>query len=131
MILSVTPVGKEGRMKFWHLILAFFVIWLVFGGDEKSSHREGFSTEQADYLPPTYNSGLRPPRYPRRDNSEKPDGDYDCTVMNISSGLGPYTLQCEKNGDDITINFPNGGYIVVDSDGYHAVRGEQWEVELD
>jgi hypothetical protein len=38
--------------------------------------------------------------------------------MNVSRGNGPYSLECEKDGGEITRHFPNGGYVVVDEDGY-------------
>ena len=61
---------------------------------------------------------------------EKPDGTYDCTVTNITQGNGPYTLQCDKEGDDVTVHFNNGGYITLD-DGMDPNSGDQWEVEID
>ena len=60
-----------------------------------------------------------------------PDGDYDCSASNITRGNGPYSLGCEKDGDDVTIHFNNGGHITVDEDGYDTNTGEQWDVELD
>lgn len=61
----------------------------------------------------------------------KPDGDYDCTATNISRGNGPYTLDCEKDGGDVTIHFNNGGHITVDEDGYDSNSVENWDVELE
>lgn len=58
------------------------------------------------------------------------DGDHECIVTNLSRGNGPYNLECEKDGDEITIRFPNGGYVVVDESGYEASRGEQWSVQF-
>ena len=60
-----------------------------------------------------------------------PDGDHDCSASNITRGNGPYSLECEKDGDDVTIHFNNGGHITVDEDGYDTNTGEQWDVELD
>ena len=37
------------------------------------------------------------------------DGEFDCIVTNVTRNEGPYTLQCEKDSDEITIHFPNGG----------------------
>lgn len=59
------------------------------------------------------------------------DGDHECVVMNVSQSNGPYFLECEKDGDEITIRFPNGGYVVVDESGYEASRGEQWLVQFE
>ncbi len=57
------------------------------------------------------------------------DGEFDCLVTNVTRNEGPYTLQCEKDSDEITIHFPNGGYIVTDLDGLHAETGELWQIE--
>jgi hypothetical protein len=57
------------------------------------------------------------------------DGDFDCAVTNITRGNGPYNLDCEKYGDEITIHFRNGGFIITDLDGFHAENGEYWEIE--
>ena len=65
------------------------------------------------------------------DNSDKEDGEHDCTATNTTKGNGPYTLTCEKEGDEITIHFPNGGFIVVHENGYHPETGDNWDVELD
>src|SRR5258705_11285211 len=44
------------------------------------------------------------------------DGSYNCEVSNTTRGNGPYTLECEKSGDEIVIHFNNGGYINLDID---------------
>lgn len=58
-----------------------------------------------------------------------PQGLSDCSAYNTSNGNGPYTLDCERDGDEIRLNFPNGGYIDLDQDGYDPQTGEQWEIE--
>lgn len=63
------------------------------------------------------------------DHDAIPDGDFDCTATNLSSGNDPYSLNCEKDGDDIIINFPNGGHITVDEDGFHSETGDNWDIE--
>ena len=57
------------------------------------------------------------------------DGDFDCAVTNITRSNGPYNLDCEKDGDEITIHFRNGGFIITDLDGFHAENGEYWQIE--
>jgi hypothetical protein len=57
------------------------------------------------------------------------DGSHDCEVMNTTRGNGPYTLECEKSGDDITIHFNNGGYITLDMDSQESADGSTWELE--
>ena len=57
------------------------------------------------------------------------DGEFDCIVTNVTRNEGPYTLQCEKDSDEITIHFPNGGYIVTDLEGLHVSTGELWQIE--
>jgi len=57
------------------------------------------------------------------------DGDFDCVATNLTTGNGPYSLNCEKDGDDIIINFPNGGHITVDEDGFHSETGNNWDIE--
>jgi len=56
-------------------------------------------------------------------------GDFDCSATNLTSGNGAYSLDCEQDGDDIIINFPNGGHITVDEDGFHSETGDIWEIE--
>jgi hypothetical protein len=63
------------------------------------------------------------------DLEEVEDGEFDCRVTNITRNEGPYTLKCEKDSDEITIHFPNGGYIVTNIDGLHESTGEFWAIE--
>jgi hypothetical protein len=63
------------------------------------------------------------------DQDAIPDGDFDCVATNLTTGNGPYSLNCEKDGDDIIINFPNGGHITVDEDGFHSETGDNWDIE--
>ena len=64
------------------------------------------------------------------DDQQRQNGSYDCDVTNTSRGNGPYALDCDKDGDEVTINFNNGGSVTIDSDGYDSSTGEQWDVEL-
>ena len=57
------------------------------------------------------------------------DGSYDCEVTNTTRGNGPYTLECEKSGDEIVIHFNNGGYINLDIDAQPTGDGSTWELE--
>ncbi|MDB5096840.1 MAG: hypothetical protein JWM80_1261 [Cyanobacteria bacterium RYN_339] len=70
------------------------------------------------------------------------DGSYMATVENTSTGNGPYELEVEKSGDEVTINFSNGGFIVTDVnsqdfdgsswqlDTSHSSESEDWEVTI-
>lgn len=42
---------------------------------------------------------------------EFPDGTYTCEVVNATASNGPYTLNCDKSGHTVVVNFPNGGHI--------------------
>lgn len=64
------------------------------------------------------------------EENQTADGYHDCDVSNTTRGYGSYSLECEKNGDEVTINFNNGGHVTVDSDGYDFNTGDQWDVEL-
>jgi hypothetical protein len=116
-------------MKFWQLVVIALLAWLIFGDKKQSSDQPGGIRNNVHYSH-TYER-FNSPSHASGNSADRPDGEYDCTVTNITRGTGPYSLECEKDGDDLTIRFPNGGYIVVDSDGFHAARGEQWEVELE
>jgi hypothetical protein len=56
------------------------------------------------------------------------DGTYSCEASNTTSGNGPYSLECDKSGDEVVIHFNNGGHITLDVDS-QEMRGEQWHVE--
>lgn len=111
-------------MKLWHLIVGSAILWMIFGTDSGTKSSSHNKTDTSTY-----------PRYHTapvidEENSTEEDGEYDCTVFNTSTGNGPYTLSCEKDSGTIIINFPNGGYIVVDEDGFHPPTGNHWDVEL-
>jgi hypothetical protein len=57
------------------------------------------------------------------------DGSYNCEVTNTTRGNGPYTLECEKSGDDLTIHFNNGGHIILDVDSQQSPNGSTWQLE--
>ena len=88
------------------------------------------SDRHPDPAPSSYVGSPNAPSPGEASTGEKPDGTYDCTATNITQGNGPYTLQCDKEGDDITVHFNNGGYITLD-DGFEANSGDQWEVEIE
>ena len=64
------------------------------------------------------------------DTQTQADGSYDCDVTNTTRGNGPYSLGCDKDGDEVTIHFDNGGHVTVDSDGYDYNTGEVCDVDL-
>jgi len=124
-------------VQFWIVVVGAGLLWLVFGDTGRSQKR---TEPQASYAPPNYTPQYTSPIYSTpsagwrastASMEEKDDGEYECTATNLSTGNGPYSLTCEKDGDEVIIRFPNGGYITVDEDGYHARRGEQWEIELE
>ena len=59
------------------------------------------------------------------------DGEFECIVKNETRSEGPYTLTCEKESDEITIHFQDGGFIVTDTNGFYASSGDQWSIEVD
>lgn len=77
------------------------------------------------------------------EDGELDDGTYDAEVQNITQANGPYVLEVEKDGSDVTIHFANGGYIVtyIDSQGEsvgtwllettHLSAGDSWEISID
>ena len=111
-------------MKLWHFFVGAAILWLIFGIDSGSKSSSLNKTGTSSY--PRYQST---PISDEEDSTEE-DGEYDCIVFNTSTGNGPYTLSCEKDSGTIIINFPNGGYIVVDEDGFHSRTGHQWDVEI-
>jgi hypothetical protein len=116
-------------MKLWHLIVGAAILWMIFGtdsGTKSSSHNKN----DTSIYPRYHNAPVIDEEDSSEKDSDKEDGEYDCTVFNTSTGNGPYTLSCEKDSGTIIINFPNGGYIVVDEDGFHPPTGNHWDVEL-
>ncbi len=50
------------------------------------------------------------------------------SVMNLSTGNGPYSLSVEIVAvDEVRILFPNGGYRDVSLSDSNPLRGETWE----
>ena len=72
-----------------------------------------------------------------------PDEKYECEARNVTRSEAPYSLECEKVGNDLRLSFENGGYLVTkitssrvtDStwtiDATHSEDGEDWEIEID
>jgi hypothetical protein len=112
-------------MKLWHFVLGALVLWLIFGQDRGSTRSPPLTGSRGYYESPYLNPSVPTGR------AISTVGEVDCTVLNTSTGNGPYNLTCERDGDDIRINFPNGGFITVDSDGYHDRTGHYWDVEID
>ena len=57
------------------------------------------------------------------------DGSYSCDAYNSTRGNGPYVLDCDKSGDNVTIHFPNGGYLDLDIESQDSTDGSSWEIE--
>ncbi len=113
-------------------VVAVFVFVSQFdgAGDHSVTSVSESSTQSLDY-PSTSTIASDESEVENSNLESASDGDHECVVMNVSRGNGPYNLECEKDGDEITIRFPNGGYVVVDENGYEASRGEQWSVQFD
>jgi hypothetical protein len=62
-------------------------------------------------------------------STELADGSYSCEATNDTRGNGPYDLECEKDGDVLTLTFPNGGHIDLDIDSQVRSGHDSWELE--
>ena len=120
------------------LVLSAFIIAISGCGDQDRSKASDSSTResqpfQSSYEPapysPAHQRSSDTNEYTSNDLTDVEDGEFDCTVTNITRNDGPYTLMCERDSDQITIHFPNGGYIFTDLEGLHSPTGEQWEIE--
>lgn len=60
--------------------------------------------------------------------TELADGSYSCEAINATRGKGPYSLECDKSGDTITIHFANGGHIDLDIDSQDLSGEDSWEI---
>ena len=121
----------EGRGSWFWLLLIGAGLWFY----QKPSDKH------LEYEPSTF-SALP------NDNSEVDtgdqleDGSYDCVVRNTDRSNGPYDLSCDKNGDEIIVTFPNGGYRTISVgepehdgnqftfEGSDDTRSESWEIEI-
>ena len=122
----------KGNNSSWiWLVLIGIALWFIWGRSEQAPQAEktpvpaelsaDTTTEESDQLK---------------------DGSYDCTVSNTDRSNGPYTLTCDKSGDEIKINFPNGGYRTISVDepqhdgdqftfeGTDDKLTESWEIEI-
>lgn len=61
--------------------------------------------------------------------TELRDGTYSCEAMNETRSNGPYSLSCDKSGDELVIHFDNGGYISADIDSQITQDGSSWEID--
>lgn len=61
-------------------------------------------------------------------DGELDDGSYSATVENTTQSHGPYDLEVEVSGSEVTVHFPNGGYIVTDID-HQEWDGSEWILE--
>lgn len=66
---------------------------------------------------------------------------YSCTAYSYSTG-NYYYLTCEFSGDEVILNFPNGGYLTVSMDSeeiedpssisaYDYARSTYWDLDVD
>jgi hypothetical protein len=62
-------------------------------------------------------------------DNELEDGLHDCEAENITRSNGPYSLECEKLGMELTIHFNNGGYITNDINSQNKVGDHAWEID--
>ena len=118
------------RTWFW-LVLIAIVSWFIWGRSEQGPRAERTSVPAELSAEAT-----------TEERDQLKDGSYDCTVSNTDRANGPYTLTCDKSGDEIKINFPNGGYrtISVDEPQHEGAQftfegtddrlAETWEIEI-
>lgn len=116
-------MSEQTKNWIWILLVIFVLYKCSSSGDKYNSP----TSSEYDYPRSTYNEDSSS----SEDDENRKDltGDFDCTATNLTSGNGPYSLDCESDGDDIIINFPNGGHITVDEDGFHSETGDIWDIE--
>lgn len=115
-------------MKVWYFPIGALILGIFVGCEQSASSEPSYSSSTS--FSSSQSASIRKRAGALTDISDIDDGEFDCTVSNATTGNGPYSLLCEKDGDEITIHFPNGGFLVVDEDGYHARTGTYWEVEV-
>jgi hypothetical protein len=116
-------MSKQNSNWIWIIIFIFVLYKCSTSNDHKTAPLDSktYGSKYNDYQSGSSSEDV--------DQDDIPDGDFDCTATNLISGNGPYSLNCEKDGDDIIINFPNGGHITVDEDGFHSETGDNWDIE--
>ncbi len=124
-------MGKTNRTWVWLALIAV-IAWFIWGRSEKATplEEESISAERS------------PVSATDEDDGQLKDGSYDCTVTNTDRSNGPYSLTCDKTGDEIRITFPNGGYRTISVDdpqqsghdftfeGTDDRLSESWEIEI-
>ena len=113
-------MNEQTKNWIW-IILVVFMLYKCSGSDHKDHSSSSLQYENS--------SSSITHNYGDKENNEELTGDFDCTVTNLTSGNGPYSLECEHDGEDTIIHFPNGGSITVDENGFHGDTGDTWEIE--
>ena len=116
-------MNEQTKNWIW-IILVIFVLYKCSSSEDKdnSASSSKYDMPRSSYSDDSSSNG-------DGGSKEELTGDFDCTATNLTSGNGPYTLNCEHDGTDIIIHFPNGGHITVDEDGFHSDTGDTWEIE--
>ncbi len=123
-------MGKTNRTWLWLALIAVLA-WFIWERSEKAiPSEERISAEQSHGAATD------------EDDGRLEDGSYNCTVTNTDRSNGPYSLTCDKTGDEIRITFPNGGYRTISVDepqqsghdftfeGSDDRLNESWEIEI-
>ena len=118
---------------FWFIAIVVAISWVA--GEERQP-----IIEQLPVSSPTRDVDVKPfqPPVPARSSPHVAtnlggleNGEFECIVTNESRSKNPFASSCKKNEDEITVHFPDGSYIVTDTDGLHASSGERWSIEVD
>jgi hypothetical protein len=116
-------MSEQNSNWIWIIIFIFILYKCSTSNDDKTAPLDSktYGSKYHDYKDGSSSEDV--------DQDAIPDGDFDCTASNLTSGNGAYSLDCEKDGDDIIINFPDGGHITVDEDGFHSETGDTWDIQ--
>lgn len=118
---------------FWFIAIVVAISWVA--GEEGKPIIEQLPVSSpagdADVKPFQPSVPARPSPHVATNLTGLENGQFECIVTNESRSEGPFASICEKEEDEITVHFPNGRYIVTDTDGFHASSGDHWSIEVD
>ena len=118
---------------FWFIAIVVAISWIAAEEGKPSIEQApvSFQTGDAEVKPIQPLVPARPSPHVATNLRGLENGEFECIVTNKSRSEGPFAWICKKEEDEITIHFPNGGYIVTDTDGFNASSGDQWSIEVD